>query len=113
MKTLLDSFVFPKTKNHPKFVLPNRVVRTGLAIALTNENSEPLPAMMDFYKRVAQSGAGMLTLEQCAVHDSGKAFFPQLGISDDKFIKYHVDLVKLFKNDQSARSSKFSCSARP
>lgn len=89
MTSLLDPFTFPKNKYHQKVTIPNRAFRTAIGMALCSSDWLPLPELINFYKSISSADAGMYTLEQCAVHESGKAIFPQLGIHDDKFIPYH------------------------
>ena len=74
-------------------VLPNRLLMAPMKTGYGNVEGEATQRQVDFYRRRAAGGVGLITLEPMYVHPSGKELPNQLGIHNDKILEALRHLV--------------------
>jgi 2,4-dienoyl-CoA reductase-like NADH-dependent reductase (Old Yellow Enzyme family) len=73
--------------------LRNRIVMPPMVTQYGSEKGNVSERTRNYYEARARGGVGLLIVETTYVHQSGKAFTNQLGISGDKFISGLSELV--------------------
>lgn len=76
-------------------VIPNRVVYPPLGTLLTNDDGSVSDALLAYYRRRFQSGAGLVINEITSVHPSGSSVASQLAAYDDRYIPGLKKLVDI------------------
>lgn len=88
-KVLWEAFRIGQLGLRNRIVMPPMVTRYG------SEEGHVTERTRNYYGARARGGVGLLIVEATYVHQSGKAFANQLGISDDKFMSGLSDLVQV------------------
>ena len=81
--------------------LPNRITMAPLYLGYAGSDGAVSDLMLDHYRQMAASGAGLIVVEHTAVHTSGLGFPFMLRADDDCFIPGLTQLATIIK-DQGA-----------
>lgn len=76
-------------------IIKNRVVVPPMASETATQCGHVTPRTLQHYQNLAQSGAGLLTVEYTFVHQTGRSEENQLGISSETHIEGLSNLAKL------------------
>lgn len=68
--------------------ISNRLVRSATAERMADDNGQPRPKMVDFYRQLARGGVGLIITGHMYIHPSGKAHEEMTGIYNDGFIPH-------------------------
>jgi 2,4-dienoyl-CoA reductase-like NADH-dependent reductase (Old Yellow Enzyme family) len=68
--------------------IPNRLVRSATAERMADDTGQPLPKMVDYYRRLSRGGVGLIITGHMYVHPSGKAHEEMTGIYKDELIPH-------------------------
>lgn len=72
----------------------NRLFRAPTAEGMGDGRGEVTPALLEFYRRLAAGGAGLLMTGHIYVHPRGRHVPGQVGLYDDTLIEGHRQLVR-------------------
>jgi 2,4-dienoyl-CoA reductase-like NADH-dependent reductase (Old Yellow Enzyme family) len=73
--------------------LRNRAVMPAMGTAYATPQGQVSERLKAYHRRRAEGGVGLIIIEVCAVHPSGKALPAELGIYEDSFIPGLSDLA--------------------
>lgn len=66
--------------------LRNRIVKAPQVTNFASEDGYVTERIKNYYEAIARGGVGLIIIEATYVHEAGRSFRRNLGISDDKFV---------------------------
>ncbi len=78
--------------------IKNRIVMAPMTTGYGSDDGSVNQTLIDFYKRRAEGGVGLIVCESCYVEKGGKGFIGQLSIEDDRFIPGLRRLTEMVKS---------------
>ena len=78
--------MFAKPKKIGQLEIKNRFVRSATYEGLANEEGEITEKLVDFYKKLAEGGSGLIITSYAFIQQSGQANNKQIGVYKDDFI---------------------------
>ena len=78
--------MFAKPKKIGKLEIKNRFVRSATYEGLATDEGEITEKLVDFYKKLAEGGSGLIITSYAFIQQSGKANNKQIGVYKDDFI---------------------------
>jgi 2,4-dienoyl-CoA reductase-like NADH-dependent reductase (Old Yellow Enzyme family) len=78
--------MFAKPKKIGKLEIKNRFVRSATYEGLATDEGEITEKLVDFYKKLAEGGSGLIITSYAFIQQSGQANNKQIGVYKDDFI---------------------------